>query len=41
MRIEVLWEQLIDKGLEHLILQQGTQIEAEGLIVGMLQDVAY
>jgi len=41
VRTEVLWEQLIDKGLEHLILQQGTQIEAEGLIMGMLQDVAY
>ena len=41
MRIEVLWEQLIDKGLEHLILRQGTQIEAEGLIVGMLKDAAY
>jgi len=34
-------EQLIDKGLEHLILQQGTQIAAEGLIVGMLKDAAY
>ena len=41
MKIEVLWEQLIDKGLEHLILQQGAQIEAEGLIVGMLKDAAY
>jgi hypothetical protein len=41
MRTEVLWEQLIDRGLEHLILQQGAQIEAEGLIVGMLKDVTY
>src|SRR5260221_6828840 len=41
MRTEVLWEQLIDKGLEHLILQQGAQIEAEGLIVGMLKGMAY
>src|SRR5258707_4122529 len=41
MKIEVLWEQLIDKGLEHLILQQGAQIEADGLIVGMLKDAAY
>jgi len=41
MRIEVLWEQLIDKGLEHLILHQGVQIEAQGLVVGILQDVAY
>jgi len=41
MRTEILWEQLIDKGLEHLIIQRGTQIEAEGLIVGMLKDAAY
>src|SRR6185295_5729773 len=41
MRIEVLWEQLIDKGLEHLILQHGAQIEAEGLIVGVLSGAAY
>ena len=31
MSIEVLWEQLIDKGLEHLVLYQGEQIEAQGL----------
>ena len=41
MSIEVLWEQLIDKGLEHLVLYQGEQIEAQGLVVGMLERVAY
>ena len=41
MKTEVLWEQLIDKGLEHLILDQETQIRAEGLVLGMLEDVAY
>lgn len=41
MKTEVLWEQLIDKGLEHLILDQGMQVRAEGLVVGLLQDVAY
>ena len=41
MRTEILWEQLLGKGLEHLILQQGARIEAEGLIVGMLKDAAY
>ena len=41
MSIEVLWEQLSDKGLEHLVLYHGEQIEAQGLVVGMLEDVAY
>jgi uncharacterized protein len=41
MKTEVLWEQLIDRGLEHLILDQGVQIVADGLVVGMLEDVAY
>ena len=41
MKTEVLWQQLIDHGLEHLILLQGDQIEANGLAVGMLKDVAY
>ena len=41
MRLEVLWEQVVDKGLEHLLLHQGEQINAEGLVVGMLQNVAY
>lgn len=38
---EVIWNQLIDSGTEHLILHQGSQIEAEGLVVGMLKDAAY
>ena len=41
MKTEILWEQLIDKGLEHLILQQDEQIQADGLVVGMLENVAY
>ena len=41
MGVEVLWEQLVDKGLEHLVLYQGEQIDAHGLVVGMLEGVAY
>src|SRR5262245_43819560 len=41
MSIEVLWEQLVDKGLEHLILYKGDQLEAQSLAVGMLEKVAY
>lgn len=41
MKTEVLWEQLIDKGLEHLVLHSDGQIEAEGLVVGMLNGAAY
>ena len=41
MKIEILWEQLIDKGLEHLILHQNATIEAQGLIVGVLNGNPY
>ena len=41
MGVEVLWEQLVDKGLEHLVLYQGEPIDAQGLVVGMLEGVAY
>jgi uncharacterized protein len=41
MKTEVIWDQLIDRGLEHLILNQDAQIEARGLVVGMLKDAAY
>jgi hypothetical protein len=41
MTTEILWQQLIDQGLEHLILHSDGQIEAEGLVVGMLKDAAY
>lgn len=41
MRIEVLWEQLIEKGLNHLVLDISDHIRADGLAVGTLQDRAY
>jgi hypothetical protein len=40
-KTEVIWNQLIDSGTEHLILYVGAQIEADGLVVGMLKDSAY
>ena len=39
--VEVLWELLVDKSLEHLVLYQGEQSDAQGLVVGMLEGVAY
>ncbi len=41
MRIEVLWEQLLGKGLEHLILHQSENIEAESLAVGIVNGFPY
>ncbi len=41
MTIEVIWEQLLGRGLEHLILSEGSSIEADGVAVGMLKDLAY
>jgi hypothetical protein len=41
MKIEILWEQLLGKGLEHLILNQNTSIEAQGLVVGVVNDIPY
>jgi len=41
MKIELLWEQLLGKGLEHLMLYQNASIEAQSLIVGVLNDIPY
>ncbi len=41
MRIEVLWEQVIEKRLDHLVLVINDHITADGLAVGKLQDNAY
>lgn len=41
MKLELLWEQLQGKGLEHLIFNQNTAIEAQSLVVGVLDDVPY
>ncbi len=41
MKIEVLWEQLQHRGLEHLVLHQGRLIEADGLAVGILESAPY
>jgi hypothetical protein len=39
--MEVLWNQLIGGGSEHLILRPGSTIEADGLAVGRLNEDAY
>ena len=39
--VEVLWDQLIGGGSEHLILRQGSIIEANSLAVGRLDEAAY
>jgi hypothetical protein len=41
MTIQVMWHQLVDTGTEHLILREGAQIEADGLVVGELKEAAY
>jgi len=41
MQTEVIWEQIVGKGLEHLILGQGKKIEAESLALGMIEGAAY
>ena len=41
MRIEILWEQTLGKGLEHLILRQSQNIEAESLAVGIVKGFPY
>jgi uncharacterized protein len=41
MKTEIMWEQLLGNGLEHLILNQGAQIEVESLAVGVLSDAPY
>src|SRR5215831_10089854 len=39
--IEVIWNQVVGGGAEHLTLKQDSLIEADGLAVGMLKDEAY
>ena len=41
MHTEVIWEQIVGKGLEHLILRQEQKIEAESLALGMIEGAAY
>ncbi len=41
MQTEVIWEQTVGKGLEHLILRQDKKIEAESLALGMIEGAAY
>ncbi len=41
MAIEVVWEQLLGHGLEHLVLREGSSVEADGVAVGTLKDLAY
>ncbi len=41
MEIEVIWEQLVDRGLEHLVLRQSSRIEARGLALGILDGAPY
>lgn len=41
MAIEVVWEQLLGRGMEHLLLREGTSVEADGVAVGILKDLAY
>jgi uncharacterized protein len=41
MKTEVIWEQLVEKGLEHLVLEQDKAIVADSLAFGMIEDAAY
>lgn len=41
MQTEVIWEQRVGYGLEHLILLQDQNIEVDSLAVGMLEEVPY
>ena len=41
MQTEVIWEQIVGKGLEHLILDQDKKIEAESLALGIIEGAAY
>lgn len=41
MKTEIMWEQLLGKGLEHLVLNQGAHIEVESLAIGVLNQVPY
>jgi uncharacterized protein len=39
--IEVMWNQQIDNGTEHLVLSMGAEIQADGLVVGQLKEQSY
>ena len=41
MKIEVIWEQLVGKGLEHLVLNQDKDIRVDSLAVGTIEGAAY
>lgn len=41
MKTEAFWNQLLEHGSEHLALQQGNIIEADGLAVGVVNGTAY
>ena len=41
MKTELIWEQQVGKGLEHLILQRDKNIEIDSLAIGIIEDAAY
>ena len=41
MKTQVIWEQVVGKGLEHLILREDEGIEADSLALGMIESAAY
>jgi uncharacterized protein len=41
MKTQLIWEQRVGKGLEHLVLQQDNDIEADSLALGMIEGAAY
>jgi uncharacterized protein len=40
-RTEIIWEQTVEYGLEHMILRQDKNIEADSLALGMIDGAAY
>ncbi len=41
MKTELIWEQLVEKGLEHLVLEQDKAIVADSLALGVIDGTAY
>lgn len=41
MKTELIWEQLTEKGLEHLVLEQDKAIVADSMALGVIDDTAY
>ncbi len=41
MKTELIWEQLVEKGLEHLVLEQDKDIRVDSLALGMIEGAAY